>query len=483
MSADDHDDGPCATCGKESYKKHHLPIPDVCRAVNAADNSDMRRPVCSGCYKWARRHFTGEHAKCVDGELGASCASRFRKARDLGVVVVGWAEDSVPPEPAAAPEFKAGGSVDEDGDDSMGMHTGGGHGASSGAGAPPPLLTGVHGGSVVLPTAGRHGPSPLSGRGALSGPGMTPSNRKRRVPPSPARGEVAGAGSGFGAVLPRRPSVSIKRHRRSTSNSSEVSVISFSNLDDLPLDAAMFSLDSNDSLWGFSPTAMSTGGFAEADTAPAPSASAKPAAPAADDPEANEVARFGRPDPLMASGASAATSGLLTALGSPMSSLGIGAAEGFGGDVARHVIHVDYATGAPHPTCAWVKFSGSTVREVLRAGTPATVLFLSDGADATAAKGHWTHEASQFSVMNAPDADGIPVAVELSVGLPVFPLARLLKATRPGAPLCVGLWVVPPRLDALGGGAGGAGAGAGSIDYCDAVMLAILVLEPVAVET
>ena len=172
-------------------------------------------------------------------------------------------------------------------------------------------------------------------------------------------------------------------------------------------------------------------------------------------------------------------------------SLGAGAAAGFGFDVARHVIHVDLE-GRPHPTCAWVKFSGPLVRDVLRMGAPAAIVFRAGAGEGGGGGGGgeskhggmaWVEEASQFSVSNAASAHGLPEAAELTVCLPHFPLAVLASLAGPSGALCAGLWVVPKSQATSGagdGGPGGAGwgGGGGGGAHEDAVQLAVLELQP-----
>ena len=435
-----NDDGPCATCGREKYKKHHLPIPSVCRAVNLADHSDMRRPVCSGCYKWARRHFTGKHAKCVNGALGASCASRFEKAEKLGVGVVGWEDRSNPLDGASKAgghSAATGGSDSGDSGADEAGSGGSGHRTRLGIDTTPSdgAVDVVMPAAAVAPVSGlryghrvkREPPSPahITPRGGsfgsfsiattgLAAPVVTGSVATPTNPHVAKRGRWNGAAA---APIPhaRRPAVAVKQHRRSASSSSDVSVISFSNLDNIPLDGPMSGLDSMDSLWGFLPDDV-IGGV--------------------------DIDGAGTLAPIDTG---------VTDMPFGESSLGRGAAAGFGFDVAHHVIHVD-TTGMPHPTCAWVKFSGPLVRDVLRMGAPAAVVFKA-GADSTAddakagegtpSESCWVQEASQFSVSNAQDAHGVPEPAELTVCLPTFPLPLLAKLAPASGMLGAGLYVVP----------------------------------------
>lgn len=99
----------CVTCQLPITRKHHFPIPNVLRCLVAdkktGEEVEVTVAVCGKCYKWANRHFSGDHQRCRNGDLGDRCRERFDAASSFRVRLVTWDykdhTEVVPKEPRA----------------------------------------------------------------------------------------------------------------------------------------------------------------------------------------------------------------------------------------------------------------------------------------------------------------------------------------------------------------------------------------------
>ena len=79
--------GTCELCKKQHRHTHHLPIQGVVCPLRVSDWAPVNMDVCGSCWKWANRHFGGQHKRCAT-KPSKACERHLLDADEAGVRLV-----------------------------------------------------------------------------------------------------------------------------------------------------------------------------------------------------------------------------------------------------------------------------------------------------------------------------------------------------------------------------------------------------------